>query len=212
MCAPGSACRGVRGAPPGATIDAMDHTLHLAQQPDADALLSRSPLALLVGSLLDQQVPMERAFAGPYELNRRLGDDGLDARAVAAMDPEELEQLFSEKPAVHRFPGSMAKRVQQLCQYLVEHYDGSAETVWEGASDGRDLLRRLKALPGYGDAKAQIFVALLGKQLGVRPQGWREAAGPYGEDGTYRSAADVTGPETLEKVRAEKKEQKAKGR
>ena len=187
----------------------MAHTLHLAQQPDADALLSRSPLALLVGALLDQQVPMERAFTGPYELCARLGGEDLDAGAIAAMDPEEFAHLVARKPAVHRFPGAMAKRVQQLCQYLVEHHDGRAEAVWEGVEDGRELLRRLRALPGFGAAKAQIFVALLGKQLDVRPRGWREAAGEYGASGIYRSTADVTGPQALQRVRAQKKEAKA---
>ncbi|MFD8996055.1 HhH-GPD-type base excision DNA repair protein [Streptomyces abikoensis] len=182
--------------------------LRLAQQEDADALLSRSPLAALVGMLLDQQIPMEWAFTGPYTIARRLGHDDLDAREIAAYDPEAFAALCAEKPAVHRYPGSMAGRVQQLCRYLVEHYDGDASAVWAGAGSGRELLERLQALPGFGKQKAQIFLALLGKRLGVTPEGWREAAGSYGEAGSYRSVADITGPETLAKVRAYKQEMK----
>ncbi|MFF3345661.1 HhH-GPD-type base excision DNA repair protein [Streptomyces sp. NPDC002779] len=187
----------------------MDVTLHLAQDPDADELLGRSPLAALVGMLLDQQVPMEWAFKGPRTIADRLGADDLEAHDIAAQDPESFAALLSEKPAVHRYPGSMAKRVQQLCQYLVEHYDGNAELVWKGVTDGTELLRRLEELPGFGKQKAQIFLALLGKQLGVAPKGWREAAGPYGEAGSFRSVADITGPESLAKVRAHKQEMKA---
>lgn len=190
-------------------IGGMDVTLHLAQDPEADALLGRSPLAALVGMLLDQQVPMEWAFKGPRTIADRLGADDLDAHDIAAQDPEAFVALLSEKPAVHRYPGSMAKRIQQLCQYLVEHYDGEAELVWKGVDDGRELLRRLQELPGFGKQKAQIFLALLGKQLGVRPQGWREAAGAYGETESFRSVADITGPESLVKVRAHKQEMKA---
>ncbi|WP_328495137.1 Fe-S cluster assembly protein HesB [Streptomyces sp. NBC_00414] len=191
----------------------MDVTLHLAQQPEADELLGRSPLAALVGMLLDQQVPMEWAFAGPYTITRRLGGDDLDAHEIAAYEPEAFAALLSAKPAVHRYPGSMAKRIQQLCQYLVEHYEGDAAKVWEGAEagteTGAELLRRLKELPGFGAQKAQIFLALLGKQLGVRPTGWRAAAGAYGEAESFRSVADITGPESLTKVRAHKQEMKA---
>ncbi|MFB7334974.1 HhH-GPD-type base excision DNA repair protein [Streptomyces adustus] len=187
----------------------MDVTLHLAQDPEADELLGRSPLAALVGMLLDQQVPMEWAFKGPSTIARRMGSDDLDAAEIAAMDPEAFAALLSEKPAVHRYPGSMAKRIQQLCQYLVEHYDGDAEAVWRDAGSGRDLLTALQELPGFGKQKAQIFLALLGKQLGVRPTGWREAAGSYGEAKSYRSVADITGPESLAKVRAHKQELKA---
>ncbi|KMO97491.1 HhH-GPD-type base excision DNA repair protein [Streptomyces roseus] len=187
----------------------MDITMRLAQQPEADELLGRSPLAALVGMLLDQQVPMEWAFSGPYTIARRMGADDLDAHAIAAADPEAFAALLSEKPAVHRYPGSMAKRVQQLCAYLVEHYDGDAEALWRGVRSGDELLKRLKELPGFGEQKAQIFLALLGKQLGVRPTGWREAAGGYGPANVYRSAADITGPESLAKVRAHKQEMKA---
>ena len=183
--------------------------IHLAQRPEADALLGRSPLAALVGMLLDQQVPMEWAFKGPRTIADRLGANDLDAHEIAAQEPEAFAALLSEKPAVHRFPGSMAQRVQQLCQFLVEEYGGDAEAVWADAATGKELLARLQALPGFGKQKAQIFLALLGKQYGVRPTGWREAAGPYGEQGSYRSAADITGPESLAKVRAHKQEMKA---
>lgn len=186
----------------------MDVTLRLAQQPEADALLSRSPLAALVGMLLDQQIPMEWAFCGPYTIAQRMGGDDLDAHAIAACDPEAFAALLSAKPAVHRYPGAMAKRVQQLCRHLVEHHDGDAAAVWRDAGSGAELLERLTALPGFGRQKAQIFLALLGKQLGVTPPGWREAAGPYGEEGSHRSVADITGPESLDQVRAHKQELK----
>ncbi|MFD5971132.1 HhH-GPD-type base excision DNA repair protein [Streptomyces sp. NPDC060311] len=187
----------------------MDVTLHLAQDPEADELLGRSPLAALIGLLLDQQVPMEWAFKGPSTIARRMGAEDLDAHDIAAYDPEAFAALLSEKPAVHRYPGSMAGRVQQLCRYLVETYDGDAEGVWRGVSTGGELLKRLQALPGFGKQKAQIFLALLGKQLGVRPEGWREAAGAYGEPDSFRSVADIRGPESLTKVRAHKQEMKA---
>ncbi|MGW1539366.1 HhH-GPD-type base excision DNA repair protein [Streptomyces sp. NPDC002309] len=187
----------------------MDVTLHLAQDPEADELLGRSPLAALVGMLLDQQIPMEWAFKGPATIVGRMGSDDLDAQEIAAYDPEAFTALLSEKPAVHRYPGSMAQRIQQLCQYLVEHYDGDASAVWEGVGDGPELLRRLQELPGFGKQKAQIFLALLGKQLGVTPKGWREAAGDYGPPRAFRSVADITGPESLAKVRAHKQEIKA---
>lgn len=187
----------------------MDATLHLAQQPEADELLGRSPLAALVGMLLDQQVPMEWAFAGPYTIAQRMGRDDLDAHEIATYAPEAFATILSTKPAVHRYPGSMAKRIQQLCQYLVEHYDGDAATVWKDATTGDELLQRLKDLPGFGPQKAQIFLALLGKQLGVHPKGWRESAGSYGEQNSFRSVADITGPDSLTKVRAHKQEMKA---
>jgi uncharacterized HhH-GPD family protein len=187
----------------------MDVTLHLAQDRAADALLGRSPLAALTGMLLDQQVPMEWAFKGPRTIADRLGTEDLDAHDIAATDPEAFAALLAGKPAVHRYPGSMAKRIQQLCQYLVEHYDGDAEAVWRGVQTGSELLKRLEDLPGFGKQKAQIFLALLGKQLGVTPDGWREAAGAYGERGSFRSVADITGPESLAKVRAHKQEMKA---
>lgn len=187
----------------------MATKVHLAQRPEADELLGRSPLAALIGMLLDQQVPMEWAFSGPYTIMERLGSDDLDAHEIAACDPERFAALLSEKPAVHRYPGSMAKRVQQLCRYLVEHYDGDAERLWKDVDGGKELFKRLNALPGYGKQKAQIFVALLGKQYGVRPEGWREAAGDYGEEGSRRSVADITGPDSLAEVRAFKQQAKA---
>lgn len=187
----------------------MATKVRLAQHPEADELLGRSPLAVLVGMLLDQQVPMERAFTGPYTIAQRLGADDLDAHEIAAYDPERFAALLSEKPAVHRYPGSMAKRIQQLCRFLVENYDGDAEKVWRDVDDGKELFKRLHALPGFGKQKAQIFVALLGKQYGVRPEGWREAAGEYGEEGSHRSVADITGPESLAKVRAFKAQMKS---
>ncbi|WP_149826987.1 HhH-GPD-type base excision DNA repair protein [Streptomyces tailanensis] len=187
----------------------MNVTLHLAQDPEADELLGRSPLAALVGMLLDQQVPMEWAFKGPRTIADRLGSDDLDAHEIAALDPEAFVAVLSTKPAVHRYPGSMAKRIQQLCQYLVEHHDGDASALWRDVTTGKDLLARLEALPGFGRQKAQIFLALLGKQLGVHPEGWREAAGAYGEPDSFRSVADIKGPESLAKVRAHKQEMKA---
>lgn len=186
----------------------MTTTLHLAQRPEADELLSRSPLAALIGMLLDQQIPMEWAFTGPYTIAQRLGTDDVDAHQIAAYDPDAFAAVLASRPAVHRYPGSMAKRVQQLCQYLVEHHEGDAAAVWRDAGTGKELLARLQALPGFGRQKSQIFLALLGKQLGVTPEGWREAAGAYGEDGSHRSVADVTGPEALDKVRAYKQEAK----
>ena len=181
--------------------------LRIAQDEEADRLLSGSSLALLLGMALDQQIPMEKAFKGPHVLLERLGS--LDARVIADTEPEAFAALVARPPAVHRFPGSMAKRLQDLCRALVEQYDGRAEAVWADVADGAELLRRLEALPGFGKQKAQIFVALLGKRLGVRPAGWREAAGSYGDDGALRSVADVTGPETLLEVRAYKQSVKA---
>ncbi|PRX50330.1 putative HhH-GPD family protein [Prauserella shujinwangii] len=186
----------------------MSRTLHLTGDPDADRLLSDDPLALLVGMLLDQQVAMEVAFAGPKKIADRLG--GFDAHRIASHDPEKFAALCATPPAVHRFPGSMARRIQALCEYVVQHYDGDATALWtDGDPDGREVLRRLKALPGYGDQKARIFLALLGKQYGVRPEGWREAAGAYGEDGARRSIADVVDERTLNEVRSFKKAAKA---
>jgi len=187
-------------------------TLHIAQQADADALLDRDPLALLVGMLLDQQFPMERAFAGSYLLAQRMGVDQLNAHDIAEYDPEKFAALFVGPPAIHRFPGAMAARVQALARLLIDDYDARAEAVWEGAKSGAELHARVATLPGFGQQKARIFVALLGKQRGVRPRGWREAAGPYGEDGIFRSVADVVSPESLQKVRDHKKEMKAAAR
>jgi uncharacterized HhH-GPD family protein len=180
----------------------------LAQSPDADRLLDANPLALLIGMLLDQQFPMERAFAGPHLIEQRFGA-ALTARALADADPDALVALFTGPPAVHRYPGSMAQRTQALCRFLVDAYGGDVERIWVEAEDGRELLKRLQDLPGFGKQKAQIFLALLGKQRGVRPDGWRAAAGAYGEDGTSRSVADVVDGESLAAVRAFKQEQKA---
>ncbi|MEV0229726.1 HhH-GPD-type base excision DNA repair protein [Nonomuraea sp. NPDC050786] len=181
--------------------------IQLAQRSEADELLGRSPLALLVGMLLDQQIPMEWAFTGPYTISQRLGHD-LTAGEIASYDPEAFAALLAGKPAVHRYPKSMAARIQQLAAYLVEHYDGRPEKMWADAADGTELLKRLMALPGYGKQKAQIFLALLGKQLGVQPPGWREAAGLYGEEGSHRSVADVVDGDSLARVRAAKQEAK----
>jgi uncharacterized HhH-GPD family protein len=185
--------------------------LSLAQDAEADALLSRDPLALLIGMVLDQQIPLEWAFKGPLHMTQRLGRD-LDAADLAARDPDELAKVFATPPAIHRFPGSMAGRVQQLCRVVAEDYDGDAAAVWRDAKDGADLLKRVEALPGFGKQKAKIFVALLGKQLGVTAKGWREAAGEFGEAKTYRSIADIKDGKSLEKVRAYKKEMKAKAK
>jgi uncharacterized HhH-GPD family protein len=183
--------------------------LRIAQDAAVDELLGRDPLALLVGMLLDQQFPMERAFAGPRLLADRLGVDTLDAASLAAADPERLVTAFRGPPAVHRYPGSMAARTQELCRLLVDRYGGGAEGLWDDVPDGATLLKRLGELPGFGAQKSRIMVALLGKQYGVTPPGWREAAGAYGEDGSRRSVADVTGPESLAEVRAFKQELKA---
>lgn len=184
-------------------------SLVLAQDADADAFLTSDPFALLAGMLLDQQIPMERAFAGPYTIATRLGVDRLDPAHIAGLGEEEFAAVLSEPPAVHRYPGSMAGRIQALAGQIVDSYGGDTAALWTTAETGDELVRRLRALPGFGPQKAQIFTALLGKQLGVRPDGWREAAAAYGQDGSRRSVADVTGPESLTEVRAFKKALKA---
>lgn len=184
-------------------------TLYLATEPEADALLASDPLALLVGMLLDQQIPMERAFVAPYRLAQRLGLARLDAAMLASHDPETLAEIFATPPSLHRFPGAMSARTQQLCQMVAGEYGGDAAAVWRGAVTGAELVKRLGALPGFGKQKAQIFAALLGKQLGVQPEGWREATGAYGEAGVHRSVADITDDAGLAKVREYKKQTKA---
>ncbi|HEY9412924.1 MAG TPA: HhH-GPD-type base excision DNA repair protein [Jiangellaceae bacterium] len=186
--------------------------LHLAGEPAADDLLARDPLALVVGMLLDQQIPMEWAFAGPATIAARLDADSLDPAVIAKYDPEAFVALMTGPPAVHRFPKAMAERVQKLAGYVVEHYDGDTAAIWRDVPDGAELLKRVKALPGFGEQKARILVALLGKQLEVIPPGWREAAGAYGEDGSRRSIADVVDAESLNQVRAFKREAKRKAK
>ena len=185
-------------------------TLYLSGDPHADALLSKDPLALLIGMVLDQQIPLEWAFRGPAELAERLHLAlPLDAAQLAAMDPEDLVAAFSARPALHRYPASMAARVQALCQVVADEYDNEAAAVWTTATDGRELKRRVQALPGFGEQKARIFVALLGKQLGVRPAGWEDASEPFGEPGSYRSVADIVDAESLATVRERKAAAKA---
>jgi len=187
-------------------------TLWITGDPETDALLSDDMFALLVGMLLDQQYPMEHAFSGPRKIRERLGS--IDPHAVAEADPDEFVTLATTPPAIHRYGRSMAGRVQALARVVVDEYDGDVTTIWtspgaEGPATGAEVLERLRALPGFGEQKAKIFLALLGKQRGVRPPGWREAAGHYGDDGSRRSIADVTSAESLAEVRAFKKEQKA---
>lgn len=186
----------------------MTRDLHITGDAAADRLLSDDDFALLTGMLLDQQVTMETAFAGPAKLHDRLG--GLDASAIARMDPEEFGAAFAEKPAVHRFPGSMAARVQTLAGVIVEQWGGDAGAIWrQGEPDGPEVLRRLKALPGFGEQKAKIFLALLGKQAGFTGKGWADASAPYGEQGAKRSVADITDAASLAEVRAAKQAAKA---
>jgi uncharacterized HhH-GPD family protein len=189
----------------------MAPTQWITGDPDADQLLAQDPFALLLGMLLDQQVPMETAFAGPRKIADRLGS--LDPAAVADADPDAFAALCATPPAVHRYPGSMAGRIQAVARAVVDDYDGDVTRLWsQGDPDGREVLRRLKALPGFGDQKARIFLALLGKQCGVTPEGWREAAGAYAEDGARRSIADVTDAPSLAEVRETKRAAKAAAR
>ncbi|SJN39284.1 hypothetical protein FM104_10430 [Microbacterium esteraromaticum] len=188
--------------------------LHITGDDAADTLLTDNPLALLLGMLLDQQIPMETAFAGPLKIAQRTGS--VEAEAIAGMDPEAFLEAFRQTPAVHRFPGSMATRVQTLCQTLVDEWDGDAAGLWTRPSpgsgthpDGPEVLKRLKKLPGFGEQKAKIFLALLGKQYGFTGEGWREASAPYGEADAYRSVADIVSPESLTRVREHKKAMKA---
>jgi uncharacterized HhH-GPD family protein len=183
-------------------------TLSLPIDADANELLSRSPLALLIAMLLDQQVTIEKAFTSPRDLVRRLGHEPT-AQELADFDPEALAAIFSEQPALHRYPRSMAGRVQQMCRQIVERYDGNAANLWAGAATGAELLARIAQLPGFGPDKARIFLALLGKQYGVQPTGWREAAGPFGAEGAHLSVADIVDGASLTEVRAYKQGRKA---
>ncbi|GHJ49666.1 (Fe-S)-cluster assembly protein [Catellatospora sp. TT07R-123] len=187
-------------------------TLWLAQDSDADKLLAEDPFALILGMLLDQQQPLEKAFKGPYLLAQRMGVSRLDPAEIADYDPERFAALYATPPAIHRFPGSMAERSQKLARAIVDGYGGDTATLWTGAGDGKDLLKRLGDLPGFGKMKAQIFTALLGKQFAVQPAGWREAAGPYGEEGALRSVADIVDAGSLARVREFKKAMKAEAK
>ncbi len=182
--------------------------LHLTDDAEADRLLTDDPIALLIGMLLDQQVAMEVAFAGPFKIKERLG--AFDAASIAGADPEAFSALFAQTPAVHRFPSSMAGRVQSFAQVLLDDWGGDAAAIWtRGKPDGPTVLTRLRTLPGFGEQKAKIFLALLGKQCGFDGDGWREASTPYGEEGSFKSVADITSPETLALVREAKRAAKA---
>ena len=185
-------------------------TLAVTGDEVADRLVNEDPLALLLGMLLDQQIPMEWAFMGPRRLADRLGSD-LDAHDISARDPEAFAALVRAKPALHRFPGSMARRMQALCRHVADRYDGDAGGVWADAETGEELFGRLRDLPGYGDEKARILTAVLAKRFGIRPEGWKEQAGAFSDD-QPRSVADIDGPQALQQVRAWKKEQKARGK
>jgi uncharacterized HhH-GPD family protein len=188
----------------------MSTQIRIAQDDAADQVLTTDPFALLVGMLLDQQYPMEHAFRGPWKILDRFGTLAPDA--IASAEPEAFADLCSTPPAIHRYGRSMAGRVQQLAAVVRDQYDGRAELIWSEASDSPDLLKRLRDLPGFGDQKARIFAALLGKRLGVRPAGWQEAIGPYAEDGSYRSVADVVDADSLKKVREFKQAAKAQAK
>jgi uncharacterized HhH-GPD family protein len=175
---------------------------------EANELLSRNAIALLIAMLLDQQIPLERAFSAPRDLVRRLGHEP-SADELAAFDPEALAAVFAERPALHRYPKAMAARTQELARLIAAEYHGDAASLWTTAPTGAELLKRVRALPGFGDAKAKIFVAFLGKQLGVRPAGWREAAESFGADGSFVSVADIVDDESLGKVRSYKQALKA---
>jgi uncharacterized HhH-GPD family protein len=183
-------------------------TIKMPVEPAANDLLTRSPLALLIGMILDQQVPLERAFSAPYDLVTRLGHEPT-AEELATFDPEALSNIFSERPALHRYPKAMAARVQDVAKLLVEEYDGDAAKLWSTAPTGAELFKRVAGLSGFGPQKAKIFVALLGKQLGVQPPGWREAAGQFGDEGSYLSVADIVDDDSLGRVRAYKQALKA---
>ncbi len=182
--------------------------LRITGNPEADALNARDPLALLIGMVLDQQVPLEWAFLGPHTLTQRLGAD-LDVGTLAAMEEDALVAVFCDRPAMHRYPAAMARRVHELCNLIVSEYDSDPAAIWTTAADGKDLYKRIKALPGFGEMKAGIFVALLAKQFGVRPPGWEAVAGDYGQTGSFLSVADIVDAASLGKVRAYKAQKKA---
>ena len=183
----------------------MADALHFTEDPDANRQLAANPIALLIGMMLDQQFPMERAFLSPYLLEQRLGTE-LDATAIAGMDPEELAAIFAERPALHRFPGSMGKRAHALCGHVVEHYGGRAELIWEDAQDGKELFDRLHDLPGFGKAKARIFVGVLGKRLGIETPGWEDVAADW------PSIADVATFDDVFVLREQKRQKKAQAK
>lgn len=185
-------------------------TLAVTGDAESDRLVNRDPLALLIGMLLDQQVPMEWAFKGPLRLTQRL-EQQLDAHVIAAIEPSDFATIVKTKPALHRFPGSMATRIQALCQHLVDEYDGDAAAIWRGVRDAEVIYQRLLSLPGYGEEKARIFVAILAKRFAKTPSGWQSAAGAFADD-QPRSVADIDGPESLATVRMWKKAQKAAGK
>jgi uncharacterized HhH-GPD family protein len=177
----------------------------------ANEYLTRSPLALLIGMTLDQQIPLEKAFTSPWVLGQRLGHEPT-AQELAEFEPEALIEIFATPPALHRFPKAMAVRVQEVCRMIVDRYDGDPAGIWADVADGKELLQRILGVPGFGKQKAQIFVALLGKQYGVQPDGWREAAGGYGDEGSYRSVADIVDGDSLTRVREFKKAMKAEAK
>jgi uncharacterized HhH-GPD family protein len=197
-------------APDEATAGPQRPVLPVTGNPDADELLVSDPLALVIGMLLDQQVPMEWAFSSPYRLKERLGGE-LDAGKIAAMDPAEFEEIFRRKPGLHRFPGSMGKRVYALAQHIVDRYDGEADHIWTTAGSAEELFARLRALPGFGDEKARIFLALLAKRFDAAPPGWETYAAPFG-DATPRSVADIDSADALLRVREFKRAKKAEGK
>ena len=186
-------------------------SLALTGNDEADALLATDPLALVIGMVLDQQIPLERAFRSPFELRERLGGS-LDAGAIASMDPDALAEIFGAKPALHRFPSSMARRVQDVCRLIMDTYDGDAAAIWMSAANGKELLAHVKALPGFGVQKARIFIALLGKQMGLHTPGWQQVSTPFSQPGTFQSVADIDSPAALTKVRQFKQQMKAEAK
>jgi uncharacterized HhH-GPD family protein len=186
-------------------------SLALTGNDEADALLATDPLALVIGMVLDQQIPLERAFRSPFELKERLGGS-LDAGAIASMDPDALAEIFGAKPALHRFPSSMARRVQDVCRLIMDTYDGDAAAIWTSAANGKELLAHVTALPGFGVQKARIFIALLGKQMGLHTPGWQQVSTPFSRPGTFQSVADIDSPAALTKVRQFKQQMKAEAK